>query len=267
MRKIGGREVVEFCLNYAANKDNPEKHRVLAVAALEGNFDQKNPEDVKRILALAANDDSPDKVRDLAFRRVGEMPRDRVISKLYEIFNNKRWQIRWVAAQYAIKMSTTKQIPEIMSHLPKGAKVHNFALTEALSYGDWMGDPSRMSVADDKGARSQLERYFTDPNITLKTTALGWFYGHGTKNDVSYLAKFESDSSPIPKCDEDQPNCDWICNVPKKGGKKGEVEAKEPSTVGEYVKYCIVPNIKERKEDPVVKKQKAKKAAAKKNKK
>ena len=40
----------------------------------------------------------------------------------------------------------------------------------------------------------------------------------------------------------------------KKGAKKGETEAKEPSTVGEYVKYCISPNIKDRKEDPSRKK-------------
>ena len=127
MKKIGGRPVVEFCLTYAAEVSNSEERRVLAAAALEGTFDPKDPNDAKRLLDIAAADSTPDKVRDLVFRRIGEMERKSVIGRLYEIFSNKRWQVRWVAAQYVIKMSDTTQIAEFMGKLPQG-RAENFAM-------------------------------------------------------------------------------------------------------------------------------------------
>ncbi len=262
MRKLGGRAAVEFCLTYASNKENKTDRRALAIAALEGNFDQRNPQDLKRILDLAAAEETPDKIRDLAFRRVGEMPREKVIGKLYEIFKADRWQSRWVAAQYAIRMSDTSHIPEILNHLPRGRKP-NFSMTEALSYGDWMGNPERMSVKDGNDARTQLQEFFRSPNSAVRTTALGWFFGHGTKKDLSFLEQFHKDRGSIPRCRDDQTDCEWTCYVQKKGGKKDEKEPKEATNIGEFVRYCIVPNIKDRDEDPA---QKMKDKGAKKNK-
>ncbi len=250
MRKLGGRAAVGFCLDFASNKENETDRRALAIAALEGNFDQRNPQDVKRILDLAAAEETPDKVRDLAFRRVGEMPRDNVIEKLYEVFKNDRWQVRWVAAQYAIKMSHTKHIQEILEHLPRGASP-DFAMTEALSYGDWMGNPDRMEVKDGLEAREALEPFFRDRNGAVRTTALGWFFGHGTKHDLKFLEQFHKDTAPVPRCGEEQVDCEWTCYVDKEGGEK---EAKEAGNIGEFVRYCIVPNIEDRDEDPAKKK-------------
>jgi hypothetical protein len=253
MRQLGGRSAVEFCLDYASNKDNPPERRTLAAAALEGNFDQQNPQDVKRILDLAAADDTPDQVRDLAFRRVGEMRRDKVITKLYEIFKSERWQARWVAAQYAISMSNTSHIPEILGHLPRGGSPV-FSMTEALSYGDWMGNPERMPVKG-KDGRAQLEAFFRDSNSAVRTSALGWYFGHGTKHDLGFLEQFHNDRGPLPKCGANQTDCDWTCYVDKPGGKKDdEKEPKEATNIGEFVRYCIVPNIKDRDEDPAKKK-------------
>ncbi len=248
MKKLGGRPVVEFCLNYASQATNSEDRRSLALAALEGNFDQNNPDDTKRLLDLAAADDTPDKVRDLAFRRVGEMPRDKVISRLYSIFSNKRWQVRWVAAQYVIKMSDTTQIPEFMSKLP-GGRAENFALTEALSYADWMGTKTNMAEKNGKTARSELEPYFRAGTVAQRTVALGWFYSHGTKADLSFLNGFENDSMSTPKCDDTQTDCQWKCYVAK-ADKPDEKEQKDISTVGEFVKFCVVPAIQDRKELP-----------------
>jgi hypothetical protein len=246
MKKLGGRPVVEFCLTYAAQPANSEERRTLALAALEGNFDQQNPNDTKRILDLAAADNTPDKVRDLAFRRVGEMPRDKVVARLYEIFSNKRWQIRWVAAQYVIKMSDTTQIPEIMARLP-GGSAENFAMTEALSYGDWMGNKSNMPEKNGKTARAQLEPFLKDSSVARRTTALGWFYAHGTAQDLGLLGSFENDSMRTPKCDDKQTDCEWKCYVPK-ADKPDEREPKQVANVGEFVRFCIVPAIKDRKE-------------------
>ncbi len=244
MKKIGGRPVVEFCLTYAAEVSNSEERRVLAAAALEGTFDPKDPNDAKRLLDIAAADSTPDKVRDLVFRRIGEMERKSVIGRLYEIFSNKRWQVRWVAAQYVIKMSDTTQIAEFMGKLPQG-RAENFAMTEALSYGVWMGTTAKMAEKDGKTARSQLQQYFQDGNVAVRTSALGWFYANGTKGDLATLAPFENDSTPTPKCDEKQTECEWKCFVPK-ADKPTEKEPKQVTNVGEFVRFCIEPAINER---------------------
>ncbi|HNS97761.1 MAG TPA: hypothetical protein PLJ27_15690 [Polyangiaceae bacterium] len=252
MRQLGGRAAVDFCFDFALNKENSAERRALAMAALEGNFDQQNPNDVSRILSLAAADDTPDQVRDLAFRRVGEMRREKVIEKLYEIFKSERWQARWVAAQYAIGMSNTSNIPEILNHLPRGGSPV-FAMTEALSYGDWMGNPERMRVQG-KDARAQLEPYFRDSNSAVRTSALGWFFGHGTKHDIAALEPFFQDKGSVPKCGSNQSDCDWTCYVDKEGGKPDEKEPKEATNIGEFIRFCIVPTIKDRNEDPSKKK-------------
>jgi hypothetical protein len=248
MRQVGGRAVVEYCLQFAGDTKNSEDRRVRALAAIEGNFDTKNPNDVERIMALAAADETPDKIRDLAFMRVGEIPRDKVINKLYDLFtNNKKWQVRWVAAQVAVKMSTTDQIPEILSKFP-GGKADNFSLTEALTYGDWMGNPKTMPVADKDGkpAREQFMALLKEGQTAARFTAFGFFYSHGTKADLEMLAAYHADKTPAPKCDDKQKECEWKCYIPKEGSPDEKVP-KDVGTLGDFVKYCIEPAIRAQK--------------------
>jgi hypothetical protein len=246
MKKVGGRAVVQWCLEFAANAKQSDDRRVRALAAIEGAFDTKNPNDVQRLLALASADDTPDKVRDLAFLRVGEIPRDKVIAKLYETFtHNKKWQVRWVAAQVAIKMSTTAEIPEILSKLP-GGKAENFAMTEALTYGDWMGNPKTMAEKDAKTARAQFLPFLKDGTVAARFTAFGFFFSHGAKSDLEMLSGFEGEKMAAPKCDDKQKECEWKCYIPKEG-KPDEKEPKDVSTLGDFVKYCIQPTIKSQK--------------------
>lgn len=245
MRRVGGRAVVEYCLDFAANPKLSEKRRVRALAAIEGNFDQKNPSDIQRILAIAASDEAPDKVRDLAFSRIGEMPREKVVSKLYDIFNNKRWQVRWEAAGVAIRMSSTDQIPEIVGKLSAG-RVVNFAMTEAITYGNWMGDPKVMPEKGGKTGRAMLDPYLKEGPLVARLVALGYFFNHGAKTDLPVLAAFESDRTPVPKCDDKQKECEWKCEVPRESNPK-EKETKDIATVGDFVKYCIELAVKEAK--------------------
>src|SRR6185503_15450665 len=81
MKKVGGRPAIDFLLDLAGKKDQTEKRRQAALAALEGRLDRHKPDDIKRILDVAASD-APDVVLDQAFRRIGEMPRDSVVEKL-----------------------------------------------------------------------------------------------------------------------------------------------------------------------------------------
>ncbi len=50
------------------------------------------PSDIQRILEIATAD-APDAVLDQAFRRVGEMPRELVVEKLYGLFKTDKWKI------------------------------------------------------------------------------------------------------------------------------------------------------------------------------
>ena len=123
IKKVGTRPAVDYCLAIAIDKGQTEKRRQAALAALEGRVDCNNPGDVDKVLFLASAEDTPDSVRDLAFQRVGEMPRDQVVGKLYPLFASKKWKVRWVAAGTVLRMSGTDQLAEFMSKLPSGPAV------------------------------------------------------------------------------------------------------------------------------------------------
>jgi hypothetical protein len=238
VKKVGSRPAVEYCLGLAADKSQSDKRRQAAVAALEGRLDRSNPADVQRILALAAADDTPDAVRDLAFQRVGEMPREQVVGKLFELFAAKKWKVRYVSAGTVLKMSTTAQLPEFMSKLPSGP-APGFAMTEPLFYG---GAINAMQTKDGKSPRDAVVPFLREGGLAAKLTALGWFYAAGGKADLALLAPMESDSAPVPKTED--PDAKWQCEVPKADGK--ETEVKPILTVGEFVKFCVEPAIQGR---------------------
>ncbi|MFS8071254.1 MAG: hypothetical protein ACMG6S_33210, partial [Byssovorax sp.] len=239
MRKVGGRACVDFLLTFAANKEQSEKRRQAALAALEGRLDRNNPDDLKRILQIASAD-APDVVLDQAFRRVGELPRELVVDKLYEIFKTDKWKIRRAAAGTVLKMSTVKHIDEFMGKLPEGS-AKGFAMGEALAYGAALGDLKEGKPIDG------LKRYFTSGTGAQRTTALGYWFTFGTSADVAALAPYESDKTSAPVCETDA-DCKWACEVPKEGATDPakERESRDIKTVGEFVRFCIEPAMKER---------------------
>jgi hypothetical protein len=239
MRKVGGRPCVDFLLTFAASKEQSEKRRQAALAALEGRLDRNNPDDLKRILQIAATD-APDVVLDQAFRRVGELPRELVVDKLYEIFKTDKWKIRRAAAGTVLKMSTVKHIDEFMGKLPEGA-AKGFAMGEALAYGASIGDLKEGKPLDG------LKKYFTSGTGAQRATALGYWFTFGTSADVAALAPYESDGTKAPVCDTDA-DCKWACEVPKEGAKDPakDRESKDVKTVGEFVRFCVEPAMRER---------------------
>jgi hypothetical protein len=236
IKKVGTRPAVDYCLSIASDKNQNEKRRQAALAALEGRLDRNRPGDVDKVLALASADDTPDSVRDLAFQRVGEMSRDQVVGKLYPLFNAKKWKVRWVAAGTVLRMSTTDQLPEFMSKLPVGAI--GFAMTEPLSYGQAIG---QMAVRGPKPREAVLP-FLKEGNLGARLTALGFFYANGKASDLPVVAPLESDKTLVPK--NDDPEAKWQCEVPKADGK--ENETKDIKDVGEFVKFCVVPAMKAR---------------------
>jgi hypothetical protein len=230
MKKIGGKPVVDYLLAYVQDKNGIEKRRTAAMAALQGNLDRNNAAQAQVVLNIAGDAGTPDSLRDVTLQRVGEFPRTMVVEKLYELFKNDNWKVRWVAASLVLKMSDASQIPEFMTRI---GQAEGLAITEPLSYGglfsDLKGPPSPAELADKYSAPGN--------NVAARLTALSYYYSSGTAADLPKVAAFDKDTTPTPKCKADAKECEWKCTT---HGASGD-EVKEIKTVGEFVEFCVKP--------------------------
>lgn len=236
MRKVGQRPVIDFCLAFAANKKESDKRRQASLAALEARLDRHNAEDIKRIFGIASSD-APDIVLDQAFRRIGEMPRELVVDKLYELFKTDKWKVRRAAAATVLKMSTVKHVDEFMAKLPDGGAAKGYGMPESVTYGALLGELKEGKPLD------ALKKWFDSGSAAARTTALSYYVTHGTKADIPAVQPFEREDLKVPVCETDN-DCKWICEVAKEGSK--DREQKEIKTVGDFVKYCVVPSLAEK---------------------
>jgi hypothetical protein len=239
MKKVGGRPAIEYLFSYAADTKNSGDRRKLALAALEGRVDKNNPKDLERIFAIVKADDTPDAARDIAFKRLGEFPKEQIIPKLFTLFEPKKWKVRWVAGEMILGMMTTRQVQhEFFAHLPKTSAT-KMGMTEGLSYGGKIramepgaGDPKPRDIA--------VSHLAPKSEFGAKMTALGFFW-EGKKADQHFVKGLEADPTALPKCEKED-ECSWSCDVPKAPGSK-ETEPKELKTVGEFVKFCLIPSM------------------------
>lgn len=242
MKRVGGRTAVDYLLGVATDPKRTEKRRLASLAALEGRLDRNNPQDVQRVLTVASAEDTPDAVRDLAFQRVGDLPREQVVGKLYDLFSSplatKKWKIRWVAASTVLKMSSAKDVPDFFNRLP-GSSAQGFAMSEPLTYGEQMG---KMNPPP---ARDVVLGHLRHGTLAQKLTAIGYLYAHGKTADVPLLTPLEDDRTALPKVEDAEGK--WQCGVPKPGGKPTETELREVTTVGDFVKTCVTPVVRARK--------------------
>ncbi len=237
LKRVGGRAAVDFCLDFAREPKHKKERRAASLAALELRLDPKKEEDMKRIFEIALSD-SPPEVLDLAFRRIGEMPREKVVDRLYEGFKSDKWKVRRASASIVLKMSTLKQLDEFMAKLP-AKDVKGFGMPEAITYGAMIGDLKEGTH------RELLAKFITDPSPAVRTTAISFYLTHGTAADSAALTALESDPMPVPVCDTD-PDCKWACYVPKDPAKPDDKELKDLKSIGDYVKLCVHPAIKDR---------------------
>jgi len=247
LKRVGGRPAVDFCLDLASDTKAPANRRIAALAALELRLDSKNESDVKRIFDIAMSD-APPEVLDVAFVRIGEMPRKDVVGKLYDAFKTDKWKVRRLAAKIVLRMSEVKDMDEFMSKLPeKDAK--GFAMGEAITYG--------ASFADLKGGdvQAEVKKFLVDTTApAARTTAVSYYLVNGKPGDIELLKPYENDKSPVPVCETDD-ECKWACYVPKDPAKPDDKELKPVKTFGDYIQMCVEPSIIDRAEQ-------AKKAAA-----
>lgn len=235
MKRVGGKPVVAFLLGFAGDKSQDARRRAAALAALQGNLDKNNVAHAQAILAITGASDTPDSVRDVALQRVGELPRHLVIDKLYELFKDPNWKVRWVAAELVLKMSETPQLPDFFAKL---GQADNMAITEPLKYGQLLaamkGSPKPEELVD---------KYAAGGNpVQVRLTALGYYYNVGTAADLPKISSYTSDRTATPRCKEDAKDCDWKCDVQTAKGS----ETKEVKTLGEFVEYCVKPAMEKR---------------------
>ena len=239
MKKIGGRPAIDYLFQYAADSKAPAERRKLALAALEGRIDKNSGQDLDRLFAIAKNDDTPDAVRDVAFARLAELPKDQIIPKLYGLFEPKKWKVRWVAASLVLKTISTRQVPDFMARLPR-VPVQKMGMTEPLSYGDLIRKME--PAAGEPKPRDVINPYLGTKDLGAKLTALGFFW-EGKKADQGVVQPYADDPTLLPKCDKED-ECSWSCDVPKAGAKDPkETEPKELRTVGDFVKFCLLPSM------------------------
>jgi hypothetical protein len=239
MKKIGGNDAAIFALNFAFEKSKPANRRKVALASLEGHASALKGADADKLFDIARSDETPDDVRDLAFARLGELPKKEVEKKLYSLFDNKRWKIRWVSAQVLLRSLDSTQIEEFLARLP-GSPAVAFGMGEAFTYGDLI------RKIEPKGAKADkpmdiLKRHLGPGSMGGRLAAIGAFY-EGQAADIPLLKPFEGDTQPVSKC-KDEEECGWVCEVPVPGAKDGATEAKPVATVGDFVKFCVIPSM------------------------
>ncbi|MEZ4220746.1 MAG: hypothetical protein R3B13_07425 [Polyangiaceae bacterium] len=243
MKKVGGAPIVEYLLSYGKDSKKPEKRRASALANLEGNIDKNNQAQITDILQLASGKDTPDTLRDVALRRVGELPRKQVASQLFGLFNNDNWKIRWVAAELVLKMGDTSNVDEFMRKI---AGARGMAITEPLRYGAIIGE-----LKGTKKPADIVDTYMRGGwSVEARMSALGYYYEHGTKEQLSKVTPYQNDRTRAPRCLDDASDCEWKCAV----GEGASQELKDVTTLGEFVSYCVKPAMEKRSADKTTKK-------------
>ena len=236
MKKVGGHDAASFAIGFAADKNKPANRRRAALASLEGHGSDLKGPDADKIFEIAKDDSTPDDVRDLSFARLGELPKKEVEKKLYSLFENKRWKIRWVSAQVLLRSLDSAQIPEFLSHLPASAATP-MGMGEAFTYGDLL------RKIEPKGAKAEkpmdvLKRHLATGGMGSRLAALGAFY-EGKKSDKALLEPFQGDKMPVSKCAEAD-ECGWVCDYPAGDPK---AESKAVGTIGDFVTFCVLPSM------------------------
>lgn len=233
MKKVGGAAVADYCLNVASNDKTKAKRRQAALAALEGHIRRDNDELIDRVLAIASSS-APDVVLDQAFRRIRELPRDKVVDKLYAMFATDKWKVRRAAAATILQMSEVEHLEQFFSELGRKAE-KNLALDEFITYGALIGELKKGNP------EQKVAHYLQSGPLQARLAAISYYFTYGTKEDLPKLEPLHADGKKIPECDEEV-DCGWVCEVAK-GGDEEQREAKPIETVGQYVRHCIEPQM------------------------
>ncbi len=229
MKKVGRAPSVQFLLDFAADRTNSEKRRASALAALEGHLDRQAPGQRNTLVAIASSSETPDGVRDVALRRLTELPRPLVVEHLYPLFQTSNWKLRWVAAESILRVSDTTHLEEFLNHL---GKIENMALTEPVRYGELiaaMKGPESTEVTIARHLAAAIP-------VPARLVAFGWYFHKGTESDRRLLEEHQNDLTPVPSCTPGAPDCEWTCDIVV----DQRPVSRQITRVGEFVRYCVL---------------------------
>jgi len=233
MKKVGGDAVRDYALSVAANDDAEMSRRVASMAALEGHI---GPKDAKAISTLfdIIEGKAPPQVKDKAFARVRELPRDVAAERLYKIVSGKDWLLRRVAGTTLLTLSKVEHAKEYLDKL-ESFEIQNLHLDEVIKYGTYLG------LLEGADPLAKLEPRMKPGNKPVsRLSALAYWYAKGTKEDLDAIKPYLNDSQRIPKCDgKEGEDCGWTCTVEE----KDKDVPKEIKTVGDFMTYCIKPKM------------------------
>jgi hypothetical protein len=229
MRKIGQRPVIEYLLQRAADPSAPEHARAASLAALEGHMEQRRGPQTTLLLDVARAPATPDSLRELALRRVAELPRSEVVRDLYALFQGRSWKLRWLAAERVLALSDVSHLPEFMAELKD---LPHMNVSEPLRYGALLG---QLAGGD---AKAVVPSYLASRHATpVRLVALGYYAAHGARGDIALVSKYDSVRAAVPRCPEHSEDCAWQCTV---GGDE-DPRAEPIATIGDFVRFCVLP--------------------------
>ncbi|MFO0619063.1 MAG: hypothetical protein U0414_41120 [Polyangiaceae bacterium] len=230
MLRIGGRATTEWAFEFAKVKEQSSKRRAGALATLEQKLDIKeHPKDLDTLIALIKSPDSPNEVIDQAFRRISELPREKVIGPLYDLFAYDKWPVRRAAESNLLKLIFVPELDGFFKKLPEKDNGKGFSMLEAITSSANMHDMKASKDAKEVQPGEvppalPVIKSFLDPKATpaQRSTAFSYFITWGTKADLDLLKPYEEDKGVVPVCDTDA-DCKWSCIITtEQGDKLGE---------------------------------------------
>jgi hypothetical protein len=271
MKRLGQAPSVNYLLGLASDETKPPERRAAALAALEGQLEPKRGPQLDRLFGLADDPKTPALVRDLALRRMADLPRSEVASDLYRLFDSDQWKTRWLAAELLLRMSDAQHLSEFMDNLKS---VRKLAMAEAKRYGALLAEleskakqpaqqvAQQVTQPDPKPAATRTERDVAwaeamekyagrSKPLAVRLTALGYYLASANSSalngsDGPDVARYEHDATPIPRCEDEDPDCAWQCSF----DSGGQTEEKKLDTVGDFVHFCVLPALRGRQGSP-----------------
>lgn len=251
MKAVGGRPIAQRLLAFAADDKQKAESRSFALIALDKSVDTSNDSDMKALIGIAKGA-APNDVKSNALLRMKNYPIPEAVKGYYQLFEISNWKVRYTAAMAVIDLMKSEKeksgtnVKEFLDKLPAKADGAKMGLAEFHTYAKAIA-----ALPDSFKPKDALSEALTSPKFGAKMVGLGYYVEAGLPADAAALKKFETDKDAIPKCEADD-DCGWDrgCDVPKAGGKPDETETKPVATVGEYVLYCVLPQIDRRAKTP-----------------
>jgi hypothetical protein len=135
----------------------------------------------------------------------------------------------------ALRISDAAEVPEFMTKL---GTIKEMAMAEPLTYGSTLND-----VKGGEAPSAIAAKYLPPPNpVPVRLTALSWYFRHGAAANLEGVKRFQADTAKIPGCAKDAKDCEWKCEF----AVNGKTEPKDITTLGEFVRYCVVPEMERR---------------------